>query len=103
MRAKLAEYYDAEGAGDALRIRLAKGGYAPTFERVAATSTPTRRASEATSRQLGGWPIRSMLVVAGLALVAVAHCPLANSGPRGLARARRDRGRAAVPCVFRPR
>ncbi len=38
LRAKLSEYYETDGAGDALRIRLAKGGYAPTFERVAAPS-----------------------------------------------------------------
>ena len=34
LRSKLAEYYDGEGAGDAIRFRLAKGGYVPTFERV---------------------------------------------------------------------
>jgi serine/threonine-protein kinase len=33
LRAKLAEYYDGEGAADAIRFRLAKGGYVPTFER----------------------------------------------------------------------
>jgi adenylate cyclase len=36
LRAKLAEYYDGDGAGDAIRFRLAKGGYVPTFERVEA-------------------------------------------------------------------
>jgi len=33
LRARLAEYYDAEGRSDAIRFRLPKGGYAPTFER----------------------------------------------------------------------
>ncbi len=50
LRAKLAEYYETDGAGDALRIRLVKGGYAPTFERVAApsaTAHPTEPASQA--------------------------------------------------------
>lgn len=45
LRAKLAEYYDAEGATDAVRIRLGKGGYLPTFERVeaATASSPIGR------------------------------------------------------------
>lgn len=32
LRARLKEYYDSEGADDALRIDLPKGGYAPAFE-----------------------------------------------------------------------
>jgi serine/threonine-protein kinase len=32
LRAKLAEYYESDGAADALRIELPKGGYALTFE-----------------------------------------------------------------------
>ena len=39
LRAKLAEYYQAEGGGDQVRFRLPKGGYAPIFER-AATPEP---------------------------------------------------------------
>jgi TolB-like protein len=31
LRARLAEYYDGEGRDDAIRFRLPKGGYAPTF------------------------------------------------------------------------
>jgi TolB-like protein len=54
LRAKLAEYYEAEGAGDPLRIRIAKGGYAPTFERIheqaAVPASPGRRPRMFTSR-----------------------------------------------------
>jgi len=54
LRAKLAEYYEADGAGDALRIRMAKGGYAPTFERIhepsAVPALPVRRARMPASR-----------------------------------------------------
>ena len=32
LRTRLAEYYEGEGKDDALRFRLPKGGYAPTFE-----------------------------------------------------------------------
>ena len=31
LRARLAEYYSAEGAADAVVIQLPKGGYAPVF------------------------------------------------------------------------
>ena len=70
LRAKLAEYYASEGAGDILRIRLAKGGYSPTFERVTAASTPSS-APEATSpaRRL---PMPAVLVACGLTLASVA-------------------------------
>ena len=70
LRAKLAEYYETDGASDALRIRLAKGGYAPTFERVTTTSIPSG-ASEATS-PAGRLPMSAVLVACGLTLVAVA-------------------------------
>jgi len=33
LRARLAEYYDGDGSADAIRFRLPKGGYTPTFER----------------------------------------------------------------------
>lgn len=35
LRARLAEYYVGEGAGDAVLIQLPKGGYAPVFLHVA--------------------------------------------------------------------
>src|SRR6185295_8758310 len=35
LRARLAEYYSAEGAGDAVVIQLPKGGYTPVFRQVA--------------------------------------------------------------------
>ena len=54
LRAKLAEYYEGDGAGDALRIRIAKGGYAPAFERIqeqsAVPALPVRRARVLASR-----------------------------------------------------
>ena len=53
LRAKLAEYYETDGAGDALRIRLAKGGYAPTFERVAAPRPRRPRPSVRSQRGYG--------------------------------------------------
>lgn len=40
LRAKLSEYYDAEGARDAVRIRMGKGGYLPTFERANGSPPP---------------------------------------------------------------
>ena len=70
LRAKLAEYYDAEGAGDVLRIRLAKGGYSPTFERVTATSIPSGESGATSSA--GRLPMPAVLVACGLTLVAVA-------------------------------
>src|SRR4030095_664580 len=68
LRAKLSEYYETDGAGDALRIRLAKGGYAPTFERVAApsaTAPSTERPFPAGVRTI---PLA--LVVGGVILAA---------------------------------
>jgi len=67
LRAKLAEYYETDGVGDALRIRLAKGGYAPTFERV-----PASHASPAPSEPAGMRAISLELIVAGIVLVAAA-------------------------------
>lgn len=69
LRAKLAEYYEAEGAGDALRIRLAKGGYAPTFERVTAPVHPSHVSAATSGRVLGVPPI---LWVIGVTLCAAA-------------------------------
>ncbi len=42
LRAKLSEYYDAEGATDAMRIRIGKGGYLPTFERANDSPLPAQ-------------------------------------------------------------
>jgi TolB-like protein len=69
LRAKLAEYYETDGAGDALRIRLAKGGYAPTFERVPPPTGvhPTDPASPG-----GVLTVPLGLVVVGVLLVAAA-------------------------------
>lgn len=66
LRAKLSEYYDAEGAGDALRIRIGKGGYLPTFER-ANTSPPPAPMPGGDSR----WRLAPFAVVV-LALIVVA-------------------------------
>ena len=68
LRAKLSEYYETDGAGDALRIRLAKGGYAPTFERVAAPSAT----APSTDRPFpaGIQTIPLALVVVGVILAA---------------------------------
>ncbi len=93
LRAKLAEYYDAEGAGDVLRIRLAKGGYAPTFERAPA---PGASAGPAAMRAFRLWPTVAAAVLLGAAVVL-----LADFGPRGVARSGRDSRRPAVPRVFR--
>ena len=65
LRAKLAEYYDAEGAGDVLRIRLAKGGYAPTFERAPA---PGASAGPAVMRAFRLWPTVAAAVLLGAAV-----------------------------------
>lgn len=66
LRAKLSEYYDAEGASDAVRIRIGKGGYLPTFER--ANDSPT------SSPLPGDDPRRTMvpIAVAVLAVIVVA-------------------------------
>jgi TolB-like protein len=66
LRAKLSEYYESDGAGDALRIRLAKGGYAPTFERASASSAPGAAAESV--RTLLWWPIVAVAVVLGAAV-----------------------------------
>ena len=70
LRGKLAEYYEAEGAGDALRIRLTKGGYAPTFERRGSeTLAAASSSSKALDGRAGRLATRSVAGIAGLALV----------------------------------
>ena len=70
LRAKLAEYYEAEGAGDALRFRLTKGGYAPTFERrgseIPAAGVVVFQALDGRAGRLAA---RSVAGIAGLALL----------------------------------
>jgi len=67
LRAKLSEYYETDGAGDALRIRLAKGGYAPTFERVQPAGSPMPVLPDRTWRPRMR-AIRVELIVVGLLL-----------------------------------
>ena len=60
LRAKLAEYYQAEGAGELLRFRLPKGGYAPVFERApmpAPVAAPPERGRPAAAFRFArrGW------------------------------------------------
>ena len=63
LRAKLSEYYETDGAGDALRIRLAKGGYAPTFERASASPAPGAAAgSGGDACGFPCWPIVAIAV-----------------------------------------
>jgi TolB-like protein len=60
LRSKLVEYYSERGSGDAVIIRIPKGGYTPEF---------TRRAARATAR---AWPRRSKLQLAiGIAAVVL--------------------------------
>src|SRR5262245_37867958 len=43
LRAKLREYYEAEGRDDPVRIELPKGAYAPLFRRAEPVALPLRR------------------------------------------------------------
>jgi adenylate cyclase len=63
LRAKLSEYYETDGAGDALRIRLAKGGYAPTFERASASPAPGTAAARVGMRTIPWWSIVAIAVL----------------------------------------
>lgn len=40
LRARLAQYYEGEGAGSAIRIQIPVGGYVPTIERQASEAAP---------------------------------------------------------------
>lgn len=59
LRTKLDEYYNDEGAEDAIRITLPKGGYVPSFE---------ERTSAPQTTRVQRWPILvgSVLVLTGL-------------------------------------
>lgn len=61
LRRRLSAYYSDEGAADPLRIEIAKGGYAPRFERISQTTTQPEAAP----------PKRRVALVAGAALVAL--------------------------------
>lgn len=76
LRSKLAEYYDGEGAADAIRIRLVKGTYAPTFERrgpaaVPAPASDVPRTSAA--RRMPRWAIGAGVAAAVLIVVIAAR------------------------------
>jgi TolB-like protein/Flp pilus assembly protein TadD len=66
LRARLAEYYDAEGKDDTLIIELPKGGYIPRFRRIE-PKTPERD-----GRQAKRFQVRHMVLAVGLALVLAA-------------------------------
>ncbi len=73
LRAKLSEYYETEGAADAVRFRLLKGGYAPTFEQAAlaqATSSDTGPPVAATWRRWGLWALMAAAAVIALVVAA---------------------------------
>jgi len=74
LRAKLAEYYETEGAGDAVRFRLAKGGYAPTFEHWSpAESAPPGEVSPTAAvsrRRWGLWAAAAAAAVIALVIAA---------------------------------
>jgi hypothetical protein len=84
LRARLAEYYEGPGRGDAIRIELPKGGYVPL---VASVSVPNgaETGGSAVSRKRVFW-----LVSASVLLLAVAIAAL--YAPRG----NRDRDMVAV-------
>lgn len=70
LRAKLSEYYDAEGARDAVRIRMGKGGYLPTFERAHDSPPPSPMPGGDTRRRLAPVAV-VVLAVMFVALLAV--------------------------------
>jgi len=55
LRARLKEYYDSQGAGDAIRIDLPRGGYLPVFESTAAAAEGAVRVAPA--EFVRGWRI----------------------------------------------
>ena len=74
LRAKLAEYYETEGAGDAVRFRLAKGGYAPTFEHWSpAEARPPVEVRPATGVPRRRWGLWAAAAAAVIALVIAAR------------------------------
>jgi L-aspartate-alpha-decarboxylase len=51
LRAKLREYYEAEGRDSAIRIQLPKGSYSPSFREIAPRSDEIEADSDATGRE----------------------------------------------------
>ena len=67
LRARLKEYYESEGAGDALRIDLPKGGYLPSFE---VLSPPPLEIVPAAAAQPPWWREWRVILPLALALAA---------------------------------
>jgi TolB-like protein len=68
LRGRLREYYEAEGAGDPVRIQLPKGSYVPSFEwRVAPAPVPEAPLEAQASSPRRAWPIAAAL---GLTIAA---------------------------------
>ncbi len=63
LRAKLVEYYDAEGRDDAIKIRLPKGSYVPAFEE----TKPAPVVAE--SRWLPRWAVPAVILVIVIAAI----------------------------------
>jgi adenylate cyclase len=73
LRSKVEEYYSRAGVEDPVVIRLRRGSYVPVFEvRPAAVSAEPRASapSETVATRTGGWPLRFVLLAAGLMIVA---------------------------------
>jgi TolB-like protein len=73
LRAKLSEYYETEGAADAVRFRLLKGGYAPTFEhRPAESALPgeARQTAAVSRRRWGLWAGAAAAAVIAVVIAA---------------------------------
>jgi len=74
LRAKLDEHYRGAGASDAVLIRIARGSYAPTFERrqpaIAVPVAPV--AALGRRRRLGGWRPALAVLAVGVLLTVVA-------------------------------
>src|SRR6516162_4618611 len=51
LRAKLREYYEAEGRDSAIRIQLPKGSYSPSFREIASRSEKAEAKSDAAGRE----------------------------------------------------
>jgi serine/threonine-protein kinase len=64
LRARLEEYYQGTGRGDAVRISLPKGAYVPQFEYAPGTSGPALQSAEAQLTPMPrGWRLAGILVL----------------------------------------